>query len=70
MAIASQRRNARGTITRDMPPPQLVIEVVSPGKENQDRDYCYKRSESAARGVAEYWIVGSYARASNRTAMG
>lgn len=49
--------NARGTITRDMPPPQLVIEVVSPGKENQDRDYRYKRSEYAARGIAEYWIV-------------
>lgn len=49
--------NARGTITRDMPPPRLVIEVVSPGKENQDRDYRYKRSEYAARGIAEYWIV-------------
>ena len=47
----------RGTITLDMPPPQLIIEVVSPGKENQDRDYRYKRSEYAARGVAEYWIV-------------
>lgn len=31
--------DARGTITRDMPPPKLVIEVVSPGKENEDRDY-------------------------------
>jgi len=49
--------NARGTITRDMPPPMLVVEVVSPGKENEDRDYRYKRSEYAARGVDEYWIV-------------
>ena len=47
----------RSTITLDMPPPQLVVEVVSPGKENQDRDYRYKRSEYAARGIAEYWIV-------------
>jgi hypothetical protein len=31
--------------------------VVSPGKENEDRDYRYKRSEYAARGIAEYWIV-------------
>jgi len=31
--------------------------VVSPGKVNQDRDYRYKRSEYAARGIAEYWIV-------------
>jgi Uma2 family endonuclease len=48
--------NARGTITRDMPPPQLVVEVVSPGQENEDRNYRYKHSEYAAR-IAEYWIV-------------
>jgi Uma2 family endonuclease len=47
----------RSIILIDMPPPALVIEVVSPGKENQDRDYRYKRSEYAARGIAEYWIV-------------
>jgi Uma2 family endonuclease len=33
----------------------LVVEVVSPGREN--RDYRYKRSEYAARGISEYWIV-------------
>lgn len=48
---------SRSTITIDMPPPLLVVEVVSPGKENADRDYRYKRSEYAARGIAEYWIV-------------
>lgn len=47
----------RSTITLDMPPPALVIEVVSPGKANEDRDYRYKRSEYAARGIAEYWII-------------
>ena len=40
-----------------MPPPLLVVEVVSPGKESADRDYRYKRSEYAARGIDEYWIV-------------
>lgn len=49
--------NRRGTITRDMPPPFLAIEVVSPGQSNKERDYRYKRSEYAARGIAEYWIV-------------
>jgi Uma2 family endonuclease len=49
--------SSRGTITLDMPPPVLVIEVVSPGKANEDRDYRYKRSEYAARGILEYWIV-------------
>ncbi|MEO1132210.1 MAG: Uma2 family endonuclease [Cyanobacteria bacterium J06639_1] len=47
----------RSTITLDMPAPQLVVEVVSPGADNRDRDYRYKRSEYAARGIAEYWIV-------------
>ncbi len=47
----------RATITPDMPPPALVVEVVSPGKMNEDRDYRYKRSEYAARGIVEYWIV-------------
>jgi Uma2 family endonuclease len=47
----------RATITRDMPPPALVIEIVSPGKANRDRDYRYKYIEYAARAIAEYWIV-------------
>ncbi|MGF1589569.1 MAG: Uma2 family endonuclease [Pleurocapsa sp.] len=52
----------RSTITLDMPPPLLVVEVVSPGKKNRDRDYRYKRSEYAARGVANYWIIDPQAR--------
>jgi Uma2 family endonuclease len=48
---------ARTTVTMDMPPPRLVVEVVSPGKKNRDRDYRYKRSQYQARGIAEYWIV-------------
>ncbi|MDZ4871163.1 MAG: hypothetical protein CLLPBCKN_000551 [Chroococcidiopsis cubana SAG 39.79] len=48
---------ARSIIMPDMPPPALVVEIVLPGKENEDRDYRYKRSEYAARGIAEYWIV-------------
>lgn len=47
----------RSTITLDMPPPILVVEVVSPGKANRDRDYRYKRSEYAARGIDNYWII-------------
>ncbi|MEO0490366.1 MAG: Uma2 family endonuclease [Cyanobacteria bacterium J06659_2] len=47
----------RAILLRDMPPPALVIEVVSPGQENRDRDYRYKHTEYAARGIAEYWIV-------------
>jgi Uma2 family endonuclease len=47
----------RATITQEMPAPALAVEVVSPGKVNEDRDYRYKRSEYAARGIPEYWIV-------------
>jgi Uma2 family endonuclease len=55
--VAALSGASRSIITPDLPPPTLVVEVVSPGKENRDRDYRYKRSEYAARGVAEYWIV-------------
>ena len=47
----------RSLITLDMPPPALVIEVVSPGSQNRIRDYRYKHTEYAAREIAEYWIV-------------
>ena len=49
--------STRNTITREMPPPALVIEVVIPGAANRARDYRYKRTEYAARGIAAYWIV-------------
>ncbi|HIK45402.1 MAG TPA: Uma2 family endonuclease [Leptolyngbyaceae cyanobacterium M65_K2018_010] len=55
--VAALAGSRRSTITEDMPAPLLVVEVVSPGKENEDRDYRYKRSEYAARGIPEYWIV-------------
>lgn len=56
--LAEVLQNARrSTIEPDMPPPALVVEVVSPGKTNEDRDYRYKRSEYAARAIPEYWIV-------------
>ena len=50
----------RLTITLKMPPPRLLIEVVSPGNESKDnykRDYLAKRDQYAAIGVPEYWIV-------------
>lgn len=52
----------RSTVTLEMPPPRLVVEVVSPGKEAIDRDYRYKRSQYEARGIAEYWIVDPMAQ--------
>jgi Uma2 family endonuclease len=39
--------------------PDLVIEVLSPGKENRERDLMVKRQLYAKYGVKEYWIVDS-----------
>ena len=47
-------------ITHDMPPPLLVVEVVSPKQEN--RDYRHKRTEYAGRHIPEYWIVDPVAQ--------
>lgn len=42
------------------PNPMLVVEVVSNSKsdkKSRERDYVDKRSEYAARGIPEYWII-------------
>ncbi|WP_017306139.1 Uma2 family endonuclease [Spirulina subsalsa] len=48
---------SRSMISLEMPPPELVVEVVSPGRENEERDYRYKRAQYQARGIREYWII-------------
>lgn len=47
----------RATIMPHMPAPELVVEVVSPGKRSGERDYRQKRAQYQARGISEYWIV-------------
>ncbi len=54
LAIAMEGAK-RSTVMPEMPSPLLVVEVVSPNQSS--RDYRYKRSEYAVRGIAEYWIV-------------
>jgi Uma2 family endonuclease len=56
-SIAALAGATRSTLTREMPPPALVIEVVSPGATNRSRNYRHKHTEYAARCIAEYWIV-------------
>ncbi len=54
---AAMKGASRSIVTGEMPAPSLVVEVVSPNQSS--RDYRYKRSEYAARGITEYWIVDS-----------
>lgn len=43
-------------------PPDLVIEVLSPGKANVERDRDIKLDLYRRQGVAEYWIVDRFQR--------
>ncbi len=47
----------RNTIRLTMPPPLLVVEVVSPGNIQRDRDYIAKRRQYEDIDIGEYWIV-------------
>lgn len=47
----------RNTIRLAMAPPMLVIEIVSPGELQRDRDYIAKRIQYEDRGIPEYWII-------------
>ncbi len=43
-------------------PPTIIIELVSKGKINQERDYVAKRAEYREIGVKEYWIVDRFSK--------
>lgn len=42
--------------------PELVVEVLSPGKANEDRDRLAKLKLYSVQGVREYWIVDRIAQ--------
>lgn len=52
-----QQLKARNTIRLSMAPPLLVVEVVSPGELQRERDYRAKRQQYEDIGIPEYWIV-------------
>lgn len=47
----------RNTIRLSMAPPPLVVEIVSPGELQRDRDYIAKRMQYQDRAVPEYWVI-------------
>jgi Uma2 family endonuclease len=57
-----QQLSKRNTIRFSMSPPLLVIEVVSPGDIQKDRDYIAKRMQYQDCGIPEYWIVDPQTR--------
>ncbi len=52
-----QQLAKRNTIRLSMLPPLLVIEVVSPGELQRDRDFIAKRVQYQDCGIPEYWII-------------
>jgi Uma2 family endonuclease len=47
----------RNTLRFFMAPPLVVMEVVSPGELQRDRDYIAKRMQYQDRAIPEYWII-------------
>ena len=43
-------------------PPTIVVELVSKGRINQERDYVAKRAEYREIGVKEYWIIDRFSK--------
>lgn len=54
--VAALSGKKRSLITLDMPAPAPVVEVVSPGIKNWQRNYDQKQREYAALGIGEYWL--------------
>ena len=61
--LSNQRRNEVATGERIYGAPTLVIEVLSPGSQNRERDGKVKLKLYAKFGVEEYWIVDPRKRA-------
>ncbi len=51
-----------GRLPHENETPAIIIELVSKGKINQERDYVAKRVEYREIGVKEYWIIDQFAK--------
>ena len=61
--LSNERRQEIATGTRIYGAPNLVIEILSPGTQNMERDRKVKLRLYDKYGVDEYWIVDTRARA-------
>lgn len=55
--FSNERRGEIASTERIMGAPDLIIEIVSPGSENERRDGVAKRQLYGKYGVKEYWVV-------------
>jgi Uma2 family endonuclease len=55
--------NSKGTSRRHVDRPDVILEIVSPDHQSQERDLVTKRCEYAQARIPEYWIVDHEARA-------
>jgi Uma2 family endonuclease len=60
--LSNERRDQIATGTRIYGAPNLVIEVLSPGTQNMERDRKVKLNLYDKYGIDEYWIVDTRAR--------
>jgi Uma2 family endonuclease len=60
--ISYEQRDEIASGDRITGAPELVIEIVSPGTENEKRDRIAKRQLYGKYGVKEYWVVDPYQR--------
>ncbi len=57
-----EQLRSRNTIRLQMAPPDLVVEVVSPGELQRSRDYIAKRMQYQDREIPVYWIIDPQVR--------
>jgi len=55
--VSTERLNRIRSGGRLKAAPEIVIEILSPGSSNEDRDRIIKRKLYSSRGVSEYWIA-------------
>ncbi len=60
--ISNRQVSNIGSRERINEAPEIVIEIVSPGKENAQRDRVMKRQVYGRHGVKEYWIADPESR--------
>jgi Uma2 family endonuclease len=60
--VSNDRRAEIASGDRITGAPDLMIEIVSPGTENERRDRVAKRQLYGRHGVREYWVVDPYQR--------